>query len=64
MDNAVWRPRNWSIYRQSIRTNNDVEGREERGGDTEKRQYTITIMYATENESLMMQKKNHIEIME
>ena len=26
MDNAVWRPRNWSIYRQSIRTNNDVEG--------------------------------------
>ena len=26
MDNAVWRPRNWSIYRHSIRTNNDVEG--------------------------------------
>ena len=37
---------------------------ERREGDTEKRQYSIIIMYATENESLMMQKKNHIEIME
>ncbi|XP_062609085.1 uncharacterized protein LOC134270857 [Saccostrea cucullata] len=26
LNNPVWRSGNWSIYRQSIRTNNDVEG--------------------------------------
>ncbi|XP_048779980.2 uncharacterized protein LOC125683168 [Ostrea edulis] len=26
LDSPVWNPRNWSFYRQSIRTNNDVDG--------------------------------------
>ena len=26
ISNTVWTPRNWSIYKTSIRTNNDVEG--------------------------------------
>lgn len=26
ISNPIWTPRNWSIYKTSIRTNNDVEG--------------------------------------
>ena len=26
INGRIWRPRSWSIYQQSVRTNNDVEG--------------------------------------